>query len=172
LAAPSDFFTISGWDLKRGCSGWKTTCAPWLSEETPWLGQLGVHLLDLVPVEALAVRLVEADPQLVVDALEGREAHLVDPPPEREAPRVARLELHELGPGRLHDGRVGFGGGIAHLVEALELLDRVAGERGLVRVSPEGPDQLAELGSPVADVVVAHDPRAGEGRRASRSPRR
>jgi hypothetical protein len=54
-------------------------------------------------------------------------------------------------------------GVVAHLVEALEFLERVAGECGVVELAFVGPDQLAELRAPVADVVVANDAGAAEG---------
>ena len=126
-------------------------------------GQFAVHALDLVVVETLSERLVKADSEPVVDRLERRQARLVDPVPKGEVLRVAGLELHELGARLLHDAGVRLGGGVAQLVEALEFLDRVAGERSLVEVALAGPDQLAVLGSPVADMVVAHDPGPGEG---------
>ena len=49
------------------------------------------------------------------------------------------------------------GGGIADLIEALELLERIGGERGGVKVALISPDELAELRAPVAVMVVAND---------------
>jgi len=132
----------------------------------PGFRKLRIDAFDLVVVEALAQRFVKADPEPVVDPLECREARLVDAPPQRKVLGVAGLELHKLGPRNLHDFRVRLGRGIPYLIEALELVDGVALERGLVQVALAGPDKLAVLGAPVADVVVANHPGARESEKA------
>ena len=118
--------------------------------------------LHLVVVEAFPERVVEADAEPVVDRLEGGEAHGVDVLPDGEVFRVAGLQLHQLLPRLLQHGRVGVGRGVADLVKPLELLERVRGKRGGIEMAPVGPDELAELRAPVADVVVADHLRATE----------
>ena len=78
-----------------------------------------------------------------------------------------RLEFDEFLLRLLQHGGIGLGGGVADLVEALELLERIAGEGGGIEVALVGPDELAELRAPVAHVVVADDLGAAEFQQAA-----
>jgi len=130
-------------------------------------GELRVNLRDLVVVEALAELVVEVDAELAVDGGEGAGAERVDAIPEGAVLGVAGLQQHEFGADGIEDGGVGLGGGIGGLVDALEFLERIGGEGGVVAEVLIAPDELAELRAPVADVIVADDLGAAEGEQAA-----
>jgi hypothetical protein len=102
---------MSGWVLNRGCSGWKTTCAPSLvggdagPRPAPGRRARPCRCRSSRPGSRRSgSRACRRSP------LEGGEARLVDPPPEREVLGIAPLQLHELGSRLLHDRRVGLRG--------------------------------------------------------------
>ena len=129
----------------------------------PMLGQLAVDAVDLVAVEGLAEHEVGAKPELVVDALAGGIGHSDDTLPEGGVGWLTSLELGELGAGSVERSGVGLGQGTALLVEGLEVLEcgRASGVE-LEALALDGEDEDAEVGAPVADVVIAREPRAAE----------
>ena len=130
-------------------------------------GDLAVDAVDLVVVEALAERDVEFDSELVVDFLKRRERDVVDVLPDAEILGVAVLEFHQFLLSLGEDGGIGGGGVVADFVEALELFKGLSRESGGVELALVGPDEFAELGAPVADVIVADDARATESEEAA-----
>ena len=142
---------------QRSCARLRQVC----------LGEFAVDPLDLVVVETLAQHDIEFDPEVVVDELEGREGGIVDFFPDGEILRVARLQLDEFLLRRGEHGGIRLGRCVAEFVESFELLERFGGQSGGVEVALVGPDQLAELGAPVADVVVANDFRPVESKQAA-----
>ena len=131
--------------------------------------QFGVNGGHLVVVKAFAEGLVEADAELVVDFLEGGDGDLADVTPDGGVFGVAGLEFYEFGAGGVEHGRVGVGGGVTDFVKAFEFFERSGGEGGVEggAIGGEGlfvsPDDFAEGGAPVADVVVADDAGSAEG---------
>ena len=125
--------------------------------------QLTVDLVDLVAVEGLAQDDVGAEAELVVDALAGGVGDGDDALPEGEALGVAGLQAGELGAGGVERVGVGLGQGAALLVEGLEVLER-GGARGVEHeaLALDGEDEDAEVGAPVADMVVAREVGAAE----------
>ena len=87
--------------------------------------EFAVYALHLVVVEALAEVVVDADPEAIVDLLEGREAHFRELPPERHVLRVALLQPHQLTAGLLQRGGPFRRRVVPAPVEPLQFLDRV-----------------------------------------------
>ena len=114
-------------------------------------------------VETFAEGDVEGDAEARVDGVElglGEALHLA---PDAEVFLVAGLELHEFLVDGVEGGGVFFRAGGDEFVEALHFTERIGGEGGGVALGFPRVEEHAELGAPVADVVVAHDAMPEEG---------
>ena len=94
---------------------------------------------------------------------EGAGADGDDLVPEGEVFGVAGLQFDQFAAYGVEDGGIGFSGSVGGFVDPLEFFERIGGERGGIEEVFITPDQFAELGAPVADVIIADDFGAAEG---------
>ena len=96
----------------------------------------------------------QRDAETVVDRLAVADRDLDELVPQRQAARVARLQLHDVFARAVGEAGLVVEARLRLAVEALEVGQRGLG-RGLRLAVLEVRDQHAELGAPVADVVLA-----------------
>ena len=122
---------------------------------------LGEEVVDergeFVVVGAFAEVVVEVGVELGVDGAELVEGEGDAAGPDFFVFGVALLEFDELVPAGVEDGGVGLGLGVDGFVEAEEFGDGVGVECGGVEQGFPAVEDHAELGAPVADVVVGDD---------------
>jgi hypothetical protein len=112
---------------------------------------------ELGIVKAFAEDVVEMDAEAVVDFLEFAEGEADHFLPEGEVFGIAVLEFDEFLAGFGFDFVAGFEFGVDLFVEAAHFFERGAIEGFAVEVFFPANEELAELGAPVADVVVGDD---------------
>ena len=109
-------------------------------------------------VEALAEGVIEADAEPVVDGVElmpGIIDHLL---PDRAVLGIALLQFEQFLAGKIEERGVLFALGVDQPVEPFHLGERIPLERRPVEMLFPANQQLAELGAPIADVIVRDHP--------------
>ena len=101
--------------------------------------------------------MIERHIQAVIDFLETPAGHLDALFPDRKVFSVAGLEFHQFRFAYLKDGRIRVGGGIDIPIDTEKLGDRIVGERLMTEDRFPSMENHAELGAPVADMVIGDD---------------
>ncbi len=112
---------------------------------------------EVVVVKTFAAGQVEGDIEAFVDFVEFAEGEFDKRFPEFTVFGITFLEFDELGLGAVTPGVVGFGAVVAFDIDALELFGRGGLQCLLVGEFAVAEDDEAELGSPVAEMVVGDD---------------
>ena len=121
---------------------------------------------EAIVVVTFAQPVVEFDVEAVVNFLQAVLGNVDALLPDREVIGVAGLEFDELGFARIEHGRVFLGGGVDHAIDADQFGDRGGFQSGLVEEVVPAVNDHAELGAPVADVIVRDDVESEETRNA------
>src|SRR5437588_5397270 len=118
--------------------------------------------LETRVIEAFAQGVIESHTEPLINGIELglREGdHLA---PDAEVLLVAGLQLDQFLPSGVEHSGIGFAGGVDLFIDSLHLGDRFSLERSRIEVMFPANQQLAELGAPIAEMIISDDPMAEE----------
>ena len=164
---PSSLWTMNGSSSGFLVPSEKMQIAPLLSRAMPLARNSSTSAGEAVVVVTLAEPVIEVHVERVVDFLQAAFRDLDALLPDGEVFRIAGLEFDQLVLAGFEHGGIGLGGGVHLAVDADQLGDRIGFERGGIEQGFPAVEDHAELGAPVADVVVADDLVAEEPRDAA-----